>query len=154
LIGTRFYLYIIEANSGVLDEDWPEFISRFNIPLDYEIIGYPKNPDDPYGYGLTHEHSTNLYSNKEIHYDYPLTRLEINNFIKSYDTNRAQQWVVSFVAGDEDPIVFVPDNVIWAGSEPSFSAGNKYHIVFKELGDYIVGFYTEIYLPADDSSGY
>ena len=153
LIGTRFYIHFFESQFGVLAQDWPEFMDRFSIQLTYSgIIGYPENEDDPQNQGgeATPEHTINLYSNKEVHYSYPVTRLEINDFIASYEEQYAQQWVVSFVAGDQDPIVIIPDNVIWAEQEPTFIKNYKYHLVFKKLGEDYIGFCTEIPMPSQE----
>ena len=82
-------------------------------------------------------HSIDLHSDQELHYDYPLTELTINNFVHSFPQNIAQQWTISFIAGDESPLILIPQNVKYVNAIPVFEPNKKYLMTFKEInGDF------------------
>ena len=98
-------------------------------------------------------HSIELHSDTEVHYDYKVTELTINNLVRCFSEDVAQQWVVSFFAGDSAPIVTLPNNIEitsigvrnevdpvatilpiqWIGGMPTFSANKHYMLTFKEM---------------------
>lgn len=86
-------------------------------------------------------HEIDLYSNTEVHYTSPVTALKIGSFISSYP-GYSESWTISFIAGDEDPIVDLPDNVRWAVAEPAFEANKYYLLTFIPVGTYYLGVWT------------
>lgn len=98
-------------------------------------------------------HSIELHSDTEVHYDYKVTELTINNLVRCFPADTAQQWVVSFFAGDDSPIVTLPNNMSitsigvrgevdteattlplkWFGGIPTFAANKHYMLTFKEM---------------------
>jgi hypothetical protein len=89
-------------------------------------------------------HDIELHSNQELHYDHPLTELTINEFVESYPSNMSQEWTISFIAGDKDPLVILPSNVKWAITDPVFEANKKYLVTFKKIINTYTGIWTVI----------
>lgn len=87
------------------------------------------------------EHEIDLYSNTEVHYKSPVEALKINSFVSSYP-GYSESWTISFIAGDEDPIIDLPDNVKWAIAEPVFEANKYYLLTFVPVGEYYLGIWT------------
>jgi hypothetical protein len=56
----------------------------------------------------------------------------------------SQEWTISFIAGDEDPLVILPSNVKWAITDPVFEANKKYLVTFKKIIDTYTGIWTVI----------
>lgn len=97
-------------------------------------------------------HSIDLHSDREIHYEYPVTELTITDLHKCFGDNIVQEWVVSFIAGDIDPVVVVPENlnnkpVVWINGKPQFRSKKKYMLIFKEVFNTI---YIETKLLSED----
>jgi hypothetical protein len=118
-----------------------------NTLIEYSFI---KEESDEEALGPVH--NIDLHSNTEVHYDFPVTELTINTLHKCFSDNINQQWVVSFIAGDIDPIVIVPESVNnkpvkWINGKPQFRSNKKYMLTFKEITD---TFYIETKLLSED----
>ena len=125
--------------------------------IDYSC--YLSENDEEY---LGPVHSISLVNTEEIHYDYPVTELTINDLVVN-DPNYSHEWTVSFIAGDSDPLVIVPNEIAfkikvrnesqptentviyplkWLYAEPVFEANHRYLITFKQIIDTIYGVWT------------
>ena len=139
LTGTEFYIHICETNYGIAPVDQESFISDRDVTLNYEYSIYDDSNKGPI-------HTTDLESDKEIHYNYPIEELTIASLVSKY-SGYAEEWTVSFIAGDSEPIVTTPletneTPIKWLYAEPVFEANKKYLITFKKIIDTIYGIWT------------
>lgn len=105
-------------------------------------------------------HDIDLHSNTEVHYDFPVTELTINNLVVN-NPKYSHEWTISFIAGDEAPIITMPNTtsinkintqtgdiittdvpIKWLYAEPVFEANHRYLITFKQIIDTIYGVWT------------
>ncbi len=128
----------------------------FDLYKEFEdsIIEYSFIKEESDEEALGPVHDIDLHSNTEVHYDFPVTELTINTLHKCFSDNINQQWVVSFIAGDIDPIVIVPESVNnkpvkWINGKPQFRSNKKYMLTFKEITD---TFYIETKLLSEDKT--
>ena len=151
------YLKLVEPNTGIADSDINSFIDKYtdNMTLCYEYSTYTDNR------GPIHE--TELHSDTQTFYSYPVEQLTINSLVRCFPEDIAQEWSVSFIAGDSDPLVIIPNEVTfstkvrnesqliedavtyplkWLYAEPVFEANKKYLITFKQILDTIYGVWT------------
>ena len=138
-----------ESSGGMSYSEWQTDFNKFkDVIVEYSYENY-EGDDEAKG----PVHSIDLHSDRELHYDYPVTELTINSLHKCYDYSVVQDWVVSFIAGDIDPIITVQANyndkaVIWLNGKPQFRANKKYMLIFKEITDTI---YIETKLLSEDT---
>lgn len=139
-----------ESSGGMSYTEWQTDFNKFkDVIVEYSYENY-EGDDEAKG----PVHSIDLHSDRELHYDYPVTELTINSLHKCYDDSIAQDWVVSFVAGDIDPIVVVPESVNnkpvkWINGKPQFRSNKKYMLIFKEITGTI---YIETKLLSEDKT--
>ena len=130
--------------------EWQTEFNKFkDVIVEYSYENY-EGDDEAKG----PVHSIDLHSDRELHYDYPVTELTINSLHKCYDDSIAQDWVISFVAGDIDPIIVVPESVNnkpvkWINGKPQFRSNKKYMLIFKEITGTI---YIETKLLSEDKT--
>lgn len=121
--------YIVDTNCGVpyeYTDGW------WSYGADQITVTYLSGSNE-----LANLGGIDLYSNTELHYDIPIAEIRINSFIESYPSDVAQTWTLSFIAGDSDPVIILPDSsdckIRWQGAEPIFSAYTYYYLTFKKI---------------------
>jgi hypothetical protein len=151
------YLALVEPNAGITSENEYDFINKYreNISLQYSYFINTDNRGPV--------HTTELHSDTQTCYSYPVEELTISNLVRCFPEDIAQEWSVSFTAGDSDPLIILPNEVTfeikirnesqlitdsktyplkWLYAEPIFEANKKYLITFKQIIDTIYGIWT------------
>ena len=103
---TMMYLAIIEPNAGI-PENWKDdFIYKYStyLTLRMSYRGYLENG--------TPVHDTYLHSDTEIHLKDPIDSIIIEDLVRCYPENIAQEWTISFKTGSNLPNITVPNNTI------------------------------------------
>ena len=104
-----------------------EYAKDIEITVRYTPKGV--NAENP----ITDILNADLYSDTELEYQIPITELSINNFISC--EGHLDEWTIIFVAGDEDPLIFIPSNVKYMNAQPIFEANRRYILTFKKMYD-------------------
>lgn len=113
-----------------------EYAKDIEITVRYTPKGI--NVENP----ITDILNVDLYSDTELEYQVPITELSINNFVSC--KGHIDEWTISFIAGDEDPLIIIPSNVKWALADPVFEANKKYLVTFKKIMSDYIGIWTVI----------
>jgi hypothetical protein len=93
------------SGESALDNCESVYLSLKDCVIEYS---YQLSEDDITA--LSTEHTIDLFSDEEVHYDIPIKSLTINTLIRRYPKDMAQEWCISFIAGDEDPIITLPSS--------------------------------------------
>ena len=125
-----WWVYCGESSGADIGIHWHAFENSI-IEYSYERVESDEEALGPV-------HDIDLHSNTEVHYDFPVTELTINTLHKCFSDNINQQWVVSFIAGDIDPIVIVPESVNnkpvkWINGKPQFRSNKKYMLTLSSI---------------------
>jgi hypothetical protein len=101
---TMMYLCIVEPNAGI-PENWKDdFIYKYStyLKLNISCREFTENG--------TPVHDTYLHSDTEIHLKDPIESLFIEDLVRCYPENIAQEWTISFITGNNLPSVTIPNN--------------------------------------------
>lgn len=122
---TMMYLALVEPNAGI-PENWKdEFLYKYSLylKLNMSCREYSENG--------TPVHDTYLHSDTEMHIKDPIDSIVIEDLVRCYPADIAQEWTLSFKTSSNLPSITIPNNTIipvrHAYQEDKFD--NNYNVI-------------------------